>query len=87
MALIEGLGVPWIVVGDWNATVEELAKAGVFEMLGGEPVQPNNVDFKCTAGSCRMIDFANGIGEGEGPHKNMFGSYQRVVGIAFRHKD
>ena len=50
----------WLAVGDWNATPGELTKTGWVEQVGGRIFTPDNVDYTCTAGSGRMIDFCVG---------------------------
>ena len=50
----------WLAVGDWNAPPGELTKTGWLEQVGGQILAPDNVDYTCTSGSGRMIDFCVG---------------------------
>ena len=57
-ALVKGIKLPWVVIGDFNKTPEELGSSSLFEWLGGIILAPE-VDFTCTSnGTDRLIDFA-----------------------------
>ena len=51
------LGLPSILIGDFNATPQEIADLGWPRLWRGHVLLPP-VEFTCTIGSCRMIDFA-----------------------------
>ena len=48
----------WILAGDFNMPPEQLAKSGWLEKVGGKIIVPHNVEFTCTAGTARLIDYA-----------------------------
>ena len=49
---------PWIVIGDWNATPQELAQIGWLQINGGKILTASNRSYTCTLGQGRMIDYA-----------------------------
>ena len=51
---VQELRIPWILVGDWNCTPEELVSAGVLAMIKGKLVKP--AEETTTQGS--EIDYA-----------------------------
>jgi hypothetical protein len=50
-------GLPWLCVGDFNATPAELAATAWFVRMGGRIVEPSNAQFTCTSGEGRMLDY------------------------------
>ena len=47
-----------MAVGDWNCTPTELKDSGWLEILGGEAVVPEDVQYTSTAGGGAMYDYA-----------------------------
>jgi hypothetical protein len=48
---------PWIMVGDWNMTPQQLAEGGVVDQTGGSVITPKDTIFTCSSGMGRMLDF------------------------------
>ena len=49
---------PWIAIGDWNCTPEELAAANWDLQLSADILKPKGGDITCTSGKGRLLDFA-----------------------------
>ena len=47
------LGLPFLVMADFNATPAERDEAGWFELFGAVPVTPGNAKYTCDVGSKR----------------------------------
>ncbi|CAK0870501.1 unnamed protein product [Prorocentrum cordatum] len=56
--VVKSLDVPWLLVGDFNATPTEMAKSGWLDALRARAVTPEGVEVSCTSGKGRMIDYA-----------------------------
>eukprot|EP00959_Pyramimonas_sp_CCMP1952_P184339 3854828-Pyramimonas_sp.AAC.1 len=56
--IVKSLDVPWLLVGDFNATPAEMAKSGWLDVLRARVVTPEGVEVSCTSGKGRMIDYA-----------------------------
>ena len=56
-ALVRRLGVPFVAAGDWNLSPSELNATQWPQSLQAETVAPENVEFTCTMGQMRIIDF------------------------------
>ena len=57
-AFVDSLAGPWAIVGDWNATPQELVATSWVKTARGTIVVPSNTSYTCTAGEGRLIDFA-----------------------------
>eukprot|EP00959_Pyramimonas_sp_CCMP1952_P291973 6106461-Pyramimonas_sp.AAC.1 len=44
---VRGLSIPWLLMGDFNMSVDFLGDAGILELLGARPLVPSNVEFTC----------------------------------------
>eukprot|EP00959_Pyramimonas_sp_CCMP1952_P286317 5986958-Pyramimonas_sp.AAC.1 len=55
--IVKSLGVPWCLVGDFNATPEELARSGWLLTLKARILTPEGVNITCTTGEGRMLDY------------------------------
>ncbi|CAK0822456.1 unnamed protein product, partial [Prorocentrum cordatum] len=53
---VKSLGVPWCLVGDFNATPEELARSGWLLTLKARILTPEGVNITCASGKGRMLD-------------------------------
>ena len=51
------LSIPWMVMGDFNATPSELAESRVLDPLSCYILPPENTAMTCTAGQGRLIDY------------------------------
>ena len=49
-------GRPWVLMGDWNITPDELAKSGWLEKVGGRIVHPGKATSHAGKGE-RIIDY------------------------------
>ena len=49
-------GLSFIILADWNMTVDQLRASGFLHLVKGEPVLPEGVDATCNSG--RLIDYA-----------------------------
>ncbi|CAK0816536.1 unnamed protein product, partial [Prorocentrum cordatum] len=56
--IVKSLDVPWLLVGDFNATPAEMAKSGWLDVLRARVVTTEGVEVSCTSGKGRMIDYA-----------------------------
>ncbi|CAK0907479.1 unnamed protein product, partial [Prorocentrum cordatum] len=55
--IVKSLGIPWCLVGDFNATPEELARSGWLLTLKAWIMTPEGVNITCTSGKGRMLDY------------------------------
>ncbi|CAK0889237.1 unnamed protein product, partial [Prorocentrum cordatum] len=55
--IVKCLGIPWCLVGDFNATPEELARSGWPLTLKARILTPEGVNITCTSGKVRMLDY------------------------------
>jgi hypothetical protein len=51
------VSLPYMVVGDWNCTPEQLAETSWLNFVKGSVVAPNNVDYTCRQGQGSLIDY------------------------------
>ena len=56
-ALLDLLGVPWLILADWNATPEKLLEPCWPAMFGGHLLLPSSSDVTCTMGEGSLIDY------------------------------
>ena len=56
-AVLKLLGLKFIVFADWNTTKDTLIKVGWHTKLSGQFIEPADVQFTCSAGLGRMLDF------------------------------
>ena len=52
------VGLPWLIVADWNVPPEELAASGVIGRMGGVILAPTNCMATCHSGIGRVLDYA-----------------------------
>ncbi|CAK0794171.1 unnamed protein product [Prorocentrum cordatum] len=55
LRIVRTLGIPWLLVGDFNATPQEMMKSGWLKALGGTAITPEGVEVSCASGKGRMI--------------------------------
>ena len=56
--IIRRLALPYIVIGDFNATPQQLAASHWLEDIKAVVVTPGDVSYTCTSGKQRMLDYA-----------------------------
>ena len=54
---LAGAGRPFVLLGDFNMTPEELAGGGWLDGLGAGILKPHDLAATCTSGAGRMLDF------------------------------
>ena len=57
-AWLRTLKVPWAILGDWNASPDELVSSGWTELVRGQPVVPLGLTVTCTSGRGALLDYA-----------------------------
>ena len=57
-AFLGGIRDPWIILADWNVVPADLEASGWPAALGGTIMTPAGIDFSCTAGQGRLLDYA-----------------------------
>ena len=55
---LNSTATPWIAVGDWNCTPEELAAANWDRQLSADILRPQGGDITCISGKGRLLDYA-----------------------------
>eukprot|EP00959_Pyramimonas_sp_CCMP1952_P188559 3943356-Pyramimonas_sp.AAC.1 len=55
---VRALGIPWMLVGDFNIEVETMWLSGYPQSVHARVLAPVGVDFTCSQGSGAMIDYA-----------------------------
>jgi len=58
MALIRTIGLPFIILGDWNMTPTQLAGCTWLADIGAAIETPRDTEITCTAGNGSLIDYA-----------------------------
>ena len=51
------LRIPWLLAADFNMTPNEARECGLADIMGGLIVEPKGVEFTCTSGEGRMLDY------------------------------
>lgn len=55
---LNSTAIPWIAVGDWNCSPEELAAANWDQHLSADILRPKGGDITCISGRGRLLDYA-----------------------------
>ena len=57
LAWVRAVGLPWLIVADWNTTPQLLAQSGALHGIDSKIIIPANCEATCSSGIGRILDY------------------------------